>query len=253
MTNHHSDCATRLTLTPNYKILALSLVLLPLLMFLGLWQLDRAQEKQDLLAEFNDRINRTPIPLASQSIHDNYTQVIVSGSFINDRQWLLDNKVRNGRVGYEVISPFKLLNGEVALVNRGWIEAPRLRNSLPDISINEEAINVFASVYKPLPNTLIAPHVKNDAWPIVINAIDLNSMAAEFGFELNKNYLRIDENSPAALTTHWQVINTQPEKHTAYAVQWFAMAIALLMLTITTNSNIIKWLKRPKYKDVNNE
>lgn len=251
--NHHIDYVSKLTLTPNYKILALSLLLLPLLIFLGFWQLDRAQEKKDLLSEFNHRLSEQPITLNSLERLDNYTQVVIRGNFINNQQWLLDNRVRKGRVGYEVITPFQLSSGDIVLMNRGWVEAPRLRDNLPDVSVEEHDIYVHASAYKPLQNTLVPPHAKSASWPVVINAINLDSMSAESKLPLNMNYLRIDENSPAALTTDWRVINTQPEKHTAYAMQWFVMALALLILMITSNSNIISLLKKIPHEGANHE
>ncbi len=128
-----------------------------------------------------------------------------------------------------------------------------MRDDLPDVSVAGNSIYVHASVYKPLQNTLIAPHAKSASWPVVINAINLESMSAESKLSLNRNYLRIDENSPAALTTDWRVINTQPEKHIAYAVQWFVMALALLILTITSNTNLIILLKKITREGTNHE
>lgn len=253
MSTYNSDNSRRFTLTPNYAVLILSLLFLPLLLILGFWQLDRAEEKSALLREFNMRLNKTPVALTSVDRLDNYTQVVMTGHFINNKQWLLDNRVRGGRVGYEVITPFQISADKIVLINRGWVEAPKFRDDLPDVSVGEQAVTVHASAYKPLLNSLIAAHRNSGQWPIVINAIDLSSMGKEFGRPLSQNYFRIDKHSPEALVTDWRIINTQPEKHTAYAVQWFAMAFALLLLTLTANSNIILWLKKVSSEDVNDE
>ena len=44
--------------------------------------------------------------------------------------------------------------------------------------------------------------------------------------------------------TGWTTVAVQPQKHTGYAVQWFAMALTLLIMTIVANSNIVSWLKK---------
>ena len=49
----------------------------------------------------------------------------------------------------------------------------------------------------------------------------------------------------AALTIDWPVINVTPEKHTAYAVQWFAMALVLLLLYLWRSTNVAEvWRSR---------
>jgi cytochrome oxidase assembly protein ShyY1 len=57
--------------------------------------------------------------------------------------------------------------------------------------------------------------------------------------------LRLDQDSIGALKTGWTTVAVKPEKHVGYAVQWFAMAITLLIMTIIANSNVVSWLKRP--------
>src|SRR5690606_42085213 len=59
-----------------------------------------------------------------------------SGSCQAERQWLLDNRTYRGRVGYEVVSLFRLESGAGALlVNRGWIAAPARREMLPEVPV----------------------------------------------------------------------------------------------------------------------
>ena len=227
-----------LTLTPNYKTLLLAISLMPLLLWLGFWQLDRAEQKQKLLQSYQQRLTERPVWLNGNELLPNYSQVKVEGQFDNRYQWLLDNKVLNGRVGYEVIGLFRLDSGVAVLINRGWIKAPRLRSDMPVIPNIQGRITLLASLYEPSVNPLVSQASNNIQWPHIINSVSFEEMALQSGLTLAPIYLRIDELSAAAFTTDWRVINTQPEKHTAYAVQWFAMALALCILTIISSSNI---------------
>ncbi len=232
-----------LTLTPNYKILLLAIPLMPLLIWLGFWQLDRAEQKQQLLQSYQQRLAEPPIRFYGDETLSNYSQVKVVGKFDNRYQWLLDNRVLKGRVGYEVISPFRLDNGATVLINRGWVQAPRLRSDLPVITKVQGRVTLLASLYRPSVNPLVSQNSNQIQWPHIINTVSFDEMALQSSLTLAPTYLRIDELSSAAFTTDWRVINTQPEKHTAYAVQWFAMALALCILTIISNSNVYIWVQ----------
>lgn len=239
-----NDIAVSLTLKPNYRVLVLSLFFLPLLLFLGNWQLNRASEKQSILAEYQQRLIQTPQQLTIATNLPTYTPVLARGHFDGEHQWLLDNKIRNGRVGYEIITPFILASGASVLVNRGWVQAPRLRSELPEIMVDNTITNLTGSIYQVSANALIKNNPNEISWPKRISAIDIEMMQEQYGNSLSQAYVRIDELSPMALSTDWKVINTQPEKHTAYAVQWFAMAFALCMLVLVSNSNILDVIKK---------
>ena len=58
--------------------------------------------------------------------------------------------------------------------------------------------------------------------------------------------VRLAADQPGALRVDWQVINMQPEKHIAYAVQWFGMALALVIMSLIANSNIAERFRKPR-------
>ena len=73
------------------------------------------------------------------------------------------------------------------------------------------------------------PIFAEPGWPRRIGRLQLPGVARELGLEILPVVLRLREQSPSALTTHWPVVNIAPEKNTAYAIQWFAMSVALLL------------------------
>ena len=101
------------------------MLMLPLLLGLGVWQLDRAQEKAALEASWEARQSQPPSPLdplwgqAPETLA--YLPVLLSGVFLRDQYFLLDNRIYGGTFGYEVLGVIRLTNtGELVLVNRGW-------------------------------------------------------------------------------------------------------------------------------------
>ncbi|MDM3870816.1 SURF1 family protein [Porticoccus sp. W117] len=217
---------------PNAKILILAALLLPVLLYLGNWQLGRAEEKRNILTQLQARTALPPVA-AQQLIGEadvRYRNVRATGSFDNRHNFLLDNRVRDARPGYEVVTPLYTDSGHWLLVNRGWVAAPAYRDQLPEIPAITGPVALTATAHTPLEK---APSVYDSqpGWPKVIQSINVAQMGKELGHKVAPFTLRMQDNQPGALRTGWAAINVQPEKHTAYAVQWFAMALALLILT----------------------
>jgi cytochrome oxidase assembly protein ShyY1 len=55
--------------------------------------------------------------------------------------------------------------------------------------------------------------------------------------------VNIDAGEPGALAVNWQAVNVSPEKHRAYAVQWFTMALVLLVFFVVRSSNLWQLVK----------
>ncbi len=232
------------TLTFNWKITLLTLLVLPVLISLGCWQLQRAEEKRQLQAAFNALQHQTPLPLDQLKAAEfnripNYSPVELEGVFDNAHSWLLDNKLRVGRVGYEVVTPVLMDNGISVLVNRGWLPAPLRRSELPTIVPVEGKVRLNATVFRPTDNGLLESRAESEHWPRVIVELDNQVAAQTLQREIGALQLRLDSNSVGAFNTDWKTINVRPQKHTGYAVQWFAMALALVICFICTNTNVI--------------
>ena len=121
---------------PNKKLLVLSLCLFPLLVVLGFWQLDRADEKQRILDQYNTN-QQAPPAMVSDLMGDSnlqYRSAWLVGELDSQRRLILDNRVKNGRPGYEILEALSIVGlGQKVLVNRGWVPASLDRNQLPEI------------------------------------------------------------------------------------------------------------------------
>ena len=235
---------------PNAKLLVFSLLMLPLLLSLGAWQLERGEEKQQIVDHHarNQQLPPviTPEILVSGEDHQ-YRLAWIRGTIDNQRIIILDNKVKNGRPGYEILQPLTLSGlTEKLLINRGWVEASLNREILPSIPPIEDGVQLRGYLYR----TLEGGYRLDDGigqvqnWPSRVGWISTDRAKVLYGEFFLPYQLRLDQDSPGALKTGWTTVAVKPEKHVGYAVQWFAMAITLLIMTIIANSNLVSWLRR---------
>ncbi len=220
-------------LKQQWKLLLFVLFFLPILLSLGFWQLDRAEQKRELLSVYQQQQTLPPL-LLTDVLHSRikpYQNVIVEGHYNNQQYWLLDNRSRQGRAGYEIIMP--LWTGQQwLLVNRGWIAAPLKRDQLPTIANREQRETVLGYLHIPSENVVVKNSASDwyEQWPQRVLHINMEKVAQILDGPVFPALLRIDSENQGAFNANWPVINTRPEKHTAYAVQWFSMAFVLLLL-----------------------
>lgn len=216
------------------------LCVFPLLVALGFWQLHRAEEKRLFLDTQAQAVTAEALHLSATS-EDNadvqrYKKVEVTGQYDVSHQFLIDNQINGGKAGYFVMTPF-LLQGKnkAVLVNRGWVPLNRDRSVLPDIGFDNTdgvikgRINQFPSVGVKLPGA----EIPTDGWPSVVQVVDSDILAKRLGYPLFHFQIELDKELPDGYKREWQTINIMPpEQHTAYAVQWFGLAVTLLLLFI---------------------
>jgi surfeit locus 1 family protein len=239
---------TGIHLDLDWRTSIVSVLLLPMLVGLGLWQLQRADEKAVINTQWELRRSHSPVPLQSLDSANaellQYLPVQLSGHFLSAKYFLLDNRIHRGQFGNEVLAVFKLKDsGEAVLVNRGWIAADPSRRQEPTIPEVDGPVLITGHVYvSPGEPYLLADTALESGWPKRIQAIEMDKFEAvvkqNMGVALFPHAVRIDSDSAAALTVDWQVVNVSPEKHTGYAVQWFTMAAALFILFILRSTNL---------------
>lgn len=219
----------------NWKLTLFTVLLLPVLISLGLWQLDREEEKTEMQARYERRALEAPTPLSQLDWRDNdlgWMQVTASGRYDVQRQFLLDNRIYESRVGYEVITPLITGTG-VLLVNRGWIAQGATRQDLPALPLTENEVSINAVIYVPSGDVMMLGsgiEPGTGSWPEVIQRLDMALASEMLGQEVLPYSVRLAPGSPGLLQANWQPINMQPETHRAYAVQWFIMALVLIIL-----------------------
>ncbi len=218
---------------PGWKLSLFLVVLLPCLIGLGIWQLQRAEEKRDILAKVGARRGEAPLSLEQlmQRAQPAFSQVKLRGRYLADKPVLLDNKIHRGQFGYEVVMPLRAESGVLLLVSLGWTAGSHDRSQLPVIEPAAGVVDLLGEVYVPLGEAFTLGDTEFPAgWPKRLQTLDVEALAEALDEPVYPYVIRLGASSPGALEQHWQDVNILPAKHTGYAVQWFAMAATLVVL-----------------------
>lgn len=222
-----------------------TLILLPIFISLGFWQLSRAQEKRDIQEKIQQRSNQKPISLqqlfSKEKIvnkQQQYLPIRFQGKFDNQQQFLLDNKIYKHQVGYEVITPVKVKGlNKLVLVNRGWITAGHNRKLLPTLTMINDEQSIIGKIYIPLGKllALAKDNVVRQPWPKRIQQLNFQQIQSILKQPIYHFVVLLDPKAAHGFIRQWQFSHMKPAKHVAYATQWFAFATLLLILYVVLN------------------
>ena len=215
------------------------LLVLPVLIALGFWQLDRAQQKRDLQAMYDARMNDTPVSVGArvQAPEElQFYRVSVKGYYDGAYSIYLDNRVHNGQVGYFVITPLKIAGSETrVLVNRGWVPMGESRESLPDITPPtgiQRVVGVATVPHKKV-FQLAAPPPLTGKWQPVWQHMNMKRFGQAVDYPVQPIVILLDPESTAGgFTREWKRLDTGIAVHQGYAFQWFSLAVALAAIFI---------------------
>lgn len=212
---------------------------MPLLLYLGYWQIQRAEQKQQTLDMLQARSKLAPISLnypKNIPADFRYYSAEAVGSFDVQHQFLIDNKIYQHQAGYQVITPLVLAqSSQVLLVNRGWIAQGKNRNELPDISIINSPVKLRGILSLPDRVFNLGGENQNTVWPQRIQAIDVQKISRQLGRPVYPFILLLAPDQAYGFARNWQMLTMLPSKHYAYAFQWFALAATLLIIIIAIN------------------
>lgn len=251
----------RLEFDFEWRITLVTVLLLPLLISLGFWQLRRAGEKEALAAAFAARLQQPPAPLESLSGRSpgelGFRPVSLTGHYREDETFLLENQVADGRYGNDVLTVFELDGGLQALVNRGWTVADPARlqpTHIPPLPPAAGSITITGRVYVPPGKPfLLGEQEFGQGWPKPLQAIEMDRIATVLRGPLFPYTVRIDPGEAGALRAQWQVVNISPARHRGYAVQWFGMAAALFLLYLLRSTNLWQLIKGARGRGASQE
>ena len=229
---------TSVSLIRNWPITLFSIGLVPVFVLLGFWQINRAETKQAISLEVDERMSAQPVNPKVEIELKRFLPVILTGKY-SSKYFLLDNRTRQGHVGYEVLQIF-ISGSQRWLVNRGWIPLPRSRDINPEINYPSGEITILGYIY-PVEYTDNLTDKEKPAHQRIqaINREFTNSLDLS-----NKAWvIRLSADSESSLVTDWILFNSNADRHMAYAIQWFAMSIALLILWFFTATNFVSFYR----------
>lgn len=226
---------------PQLFTTLLTIVLVALLVSLGNWQLRRADEKRALFESFASGADATvPVEVATAPLK-RYQHLAVSGRYDQTRQVLIDNMVNAERAGYFVITPFALVGGGWVLVNRGWVSLGASRAERPVIPVDGESRRLqgradhmpSAGIQMGTKAALAAPYPVVAGFP---THAEIARLLGESAWTSATDLVLLDPGEPDGYVRNWSAPGFPPVRHIAYAVQWYALALTLLIIYLITNS-----------------
>lgn len=237
-----------------------TIVVMVLLVSLGFWQLERAAQKRALLDAFGARPDAEPVLLNTEFVPNpdwRYRHAMVEGQYVADKQFLLDNRVYQGRVGYQVLTPIRLRDGKHAvLVNRGWVPQGATRADLPALPVQQQqTVRVKGLIDLPAADVFVLGEGedRDPGWPKVLQRVRLELHAQQLGLQLLPLVLLLDADQPDGFVRDWNPVVFGPERHVGYAVQWFSLGAALLIIYIGVNLQRSKALNSASRNDQRDE
>jgi surfeit locus 1 family protein len=163
--------------------------LIPLTAFaLGTWQVQRLDWKSKLIAKFEDRLVREPLPLPPkidpEAIKDfDYRRIFATGHFRHDQEMLIGPRINEGNDGYLVITPLEREgDGTTILVNRGWIPKKFKNQSDRPDGLPDGQVTVEGLLREPWKKNMFTPdnnlQKKEFYFPDVVQMAQLTSSQA---------------------------------------------------------------------------
>lgn len=203
-------------------LLVLTAAISLLMIFMGVWQLSRADEKRLLLLEWHQRHDLELTLNEALSIQAPFGyRLAVNGLFLSGGDVWLDNQIEAGRVGYRLIRPLQTRHG-LLTVDTGWWPAPPDRRQLPAMTPSTTPGRLVGHLVRPyIPPLALGEVSFNPGHPLVAD-LDPALLAQIWGEPVLPFVLKV-----GAGQDDWLPVVMGPERHTGYAVQWFAMTLAV--------------------------
>ena len=224
----------------RYMSLLLLSVTTIALVALGIWQLDRAKQKETLNKQFSHSIFKN---IEEISEIKKFKPIKAKGQFNNTQQIIIDNIVQQGAIGQFVITPFELDEKRpLLMVNRGWIKKTKSVGHVTDITVNNLWRTINGRIGQ-LPkigirNTQIFSNDKS--WPRITHFPTLDEISIELKRETFPFILLLSSDDPDGFKREWKPIQSGPKTHYFYAIQWFLMALVLLIISVKRVKTIFK-------------
>ena len=210
---------------------------------LGAWQVDRAAQKRQLFAAFASAasaptLNFMQAQAAAQDAQ-HYPHLNVTGHYLPDRGYWLDEQFSGNRIGVHAIGVLAIDGQRDALlVDRGWVAWEHMPGTTPAAPAPPVGEIALTGLYAPFPGgglRLGGNALSRQAtWPKLTLFLDAKAIAVDLGTPVLPRMLLLDPDPASGFVRSWKPQVFPPERHIGYAFTWFcfaAVAIAILVVT----------------------
>ena len=204
--------------------------------FLSNWQFTRNADRAEQLALVARNYDAEPVPLeaiiapgTALGAADEWRPVALEGEYLADQQLLVRNRPHGGTAAFEVLVPFRLTDGRVLLIDRGWVP-PGEDQPLPDaIPAPPEGDATIIARLRPAEQLPASGRSAPEGQVPSINP-DLVAETIEPGagaeLELSAYGVMVSEDpAPATRPAAFAAPSEDPGPYLSYAIQWILFAI----------------------------
>lgn len=210
---------------------------LVMLLYLGTWQVMRMYWKGGLIAEFSERATRNPVPppVIDDATAMRYQRLEVKGTWLHDSEVQLTGRTFEGTAGYHVITPMRLTDGRILIINRGWVSQDYRRPASRPSSLAEGQVIIDAILRLPAQKGYFVPEndSKDDDW-FTLNIDDIkrhHNLGKDVITAYTADVLR--PNGPYVLPIGALAKVDIPNDHWHYALTWYGIALGLVGVYMT--------------------
>lgn len=214
----------------------IALVLCLVLGGLGTWQIARLHQKNAQIEHIQNQLHATERDLRLNIPINNdvwrgldYRRVVVQGQWLSLHPLKMQPRTYEGQSGYHLMMPLLLKNGQILIVNRGWVP-DKVDVGLQDV----DTVTLVAGVVREAPTEKPFGMLDNNpardfwAWP------DMTAIANRIGTPLPVPVILYAERAQDAQADEYPIggqiqVNIRNE-HKHYAMTWYSLGIALLVI-----------------------
>ncbi|WP_236645373.1 SURF1 family protein [Aidingimonas lacisalsi] len=195
-------------------------VLVSLGIALGLWQWQRAEDKREYL----DALASAPRLEAPAKAPPEGAEIRLEGEFLAQHTLFLDNRVVEGRVGVAVLTPFRSDDDRLWLIERGFKDM-RASRATPSVATPPEHVEIAGQWQAAGDRGLLLGDNREGQR---LQQIDLSAWS-DLGKFAHQGWIH-QQQGPGRLTPWWEPSVMPPSRHIGYAVQWWGLSLAALVV-----------------------
>jgi cytochrome oxidase assembly protein ShyY1 len=242
----------RFVLTPKWLgYLAVAVVFAILCCMLGMWQFDRRAQARAAIDVVEANYDDAPLPvtevlesLDSYQPSQQWTPVLLEGRYLHDEELLARNRPLNGQPGFEILTPLRLEDGSVFIVDRGWVPVGSRQDTpdaVPQAPSGPVTVVARLKAGEPTLEGRSAPKGTNQIATVqledIADRLELPTYTGAYGLVASER--------PAASDAPVATIKPEPDEgpHLSYALQWFVFALIGFIG--------LGWAMREEYRVIN--
>ena len=222
-----------LTFKPGGLMTTFFMIFFPILIYLGMWQIDRGFEKQEVWKTYEER--KVMVPFEELEFERKpleelwYRTIILKGKF-KLKSYILDNRIYRNKKGYEIFTLFETVQGKNILINRGWADEDALSKIYEEkLSTNPVIIQGIISPFNRFGLNL-QEEPKTESWPKKVQELTFDQAFTDLKkYGLNNSIVHLSAASNRALEPIWKPYQFKSSRHFGYALQWFGLSLVLII------------------------